>query len=101
MTLFGSEQFKASSWARRWVAATHEGRIILHQDDPCPSQQPRLATTSASMPGHLGFTAGNRPCRARPANPVLIAEGRSAPGVREQTGPEPLVLVRAGSAADG
>ena len=43
---------------------------------------------------------GHRPCRARPADRSLVAEDRSARGVRDQTGPEPLMLVRGGSATD-
>jgi hypothetical protein len=31
----------------------------------------------------------HRPCRARPADRSLVAEARSAGGVRDQTGPEP------------
>jgi hypothetical protein len=35
-----------------------------------------------------------RPCRVQPADPVLVAEDRSAGGSREQTGPEPPMLTR-------
>jgi hypothetical protein len=35
-----------------------------------------------------------RPCRARPAGRSLVAEDRSAGGVRDQTGPEPPMLTR-------
>jgi hypothetical protein len=42
----------------------------------------------------------DRPRRARPADRSLVAEDRSAGGVRDQTGPEPR-SVRAGSAAEG
>jgi hypothetical protein len=31
----------------------------------------------------------DRPCRARPADRSLVAEDRSAAGVRDRTGPEP------------
>ena len=43
----------------------------------------------------------DRPCRDRPADRSLVAEDRSAGGVRDRTGPDPavdLALVRAGSA---
>src|SRR4051794_23486368 len=33
----------------------------------------------------------HRPCRARPADRSLVAEDRSAAGVRDQTRPEPAV----------
>jgi len=36
----------------------------------------------------------DRPCRARPADRSLVAEDRSAAGVRHQTGPEPPMLTR-------
>jgi hypothetical protein len=36
----------------------------------------------------------DRPCRARPADRSLVAEDRSAEGVRDQTGPEPPMLTR-------
>src|SRR5215216_2194134 len=35
-----------------------------------------------------------RPCRARPADRSLVAEDRSAGGVRDRTGPDPAVLTR-------
>ena len=36
----------------------------------------------------------HRPYRARPAGRSLVAEDRSAAGVRDQTGPEPPMLTR-------
>jgi hypothetical protein len=36
----------------------------------------------------------HRPCRARPADRSLVAEDRSAGGVRDRTGPEPPMLTR-------
>jgi hypothetical protein len=48
-----------------------------------------------------GSPRRHRPCRARPADRTLVAEDRSAGGVRDRTGPEPaalrVALVRAGS----
>jgi hypothetical protein len=37
----------------------------------------------------------------RPTDRSRAAEDRSAGGVRDRTGPEPLMLVRSGSATDG
>ena len=40
-----------------------------------------------TSPARFQPRAGNRPCRARPADRSLVAEDRSAGGVRDQTGP--------------
>jgi hypothetical protein len=62
-----------------------------------------LSMVRAEAPVHTGpdgprllskrvvSTGSDRPCRARPADPVPGPEDRSAGGVRDQTGPDPAV----------
>jgi hypothetical protein len=61
--------------------AEHRQRPDQHHDLRRPP--PEYLACKRSRPG--------RPCRARPADRSLVAEDRSAAGVRDQTGPEPLV----------
>jgi hypothetical protein len=56
----------------------------------------RVVIGSSRRPGVSELASA---LRARPADPVLVAEDRSARGVRDQSGPEPR-SVRAGSAAE-
>jgi hypothetical protein len=39
--------------------------------------------------GRLEVDGSDRPCRARPADPLRVAEDRSAAGVHDRTGPNP------------
>jgi hypothetical protein len=51
-------------------------------------------THPADVPDRDEVCAGlHRPCRARPAGRSLVAEDRSAGGVRDQTGPNPLSVL--------
>jgi hypothetical protein len=56
---------------------------------------PDLGCLSAvKLHGMQGGQDLYRPCRARPADRSLVAEDRSAGGVRDRTGPEPPMLTR-------
>jgi hypothetical protein len=55
---------------------------------------PRLGTIGRSQVAGCPTRRLHRPCRARPADRSLVAEDRSAAGVRDHTGPEPPMLTR-------
>ena len=111
-TLFGSRKPpNAKGWSRRPRSTRSSSPAVppacqSQQSRPVPNGQPRttserpqsapFAPIAGSNPARSGFGEQglhgrglHRPCRARPADRSLVAEDRSAGGVRDRTGPDP------------
>jgi hypothetical protein len=65
--------------------------LIVHGGSQCSTG--RHSGSRSDVSGwHARGQGFDRPCRARPADRSLVAEDRSAEGVRDQTGPEAPML---------
>jgi hypothetical protein len=68
---------------RRHDAEQWSRPIALKGTDPQQSNESNLSEAGIDLPGMIGLAVPGRPIRH------LVAEDRSAAGIRDRTGPEP------------